>query len=97
MKGRYVFIIKYFIKQSFEVNNKIFFSFNLVPQYQRTYISDILTMLDTKMDVSDRSGSVSRVTAKEEIQDNKPSFCYLLKTWAIYYITLTFALLAIFR
>ena len=34
---------------------------------------------------------------EEEQEEKKPSFCFLLKTWTIYYITLTFALLAIFR
>ena len=34
---------------------------------------------------------------EKKIEDSKPSFCLLVKTWSIYYITLTFALLAIFR
>ena len=34
---------------------------------------------------------------EEEQEEKKPRFCFLLKTWTIYYITLTFALLAIFR
>ena len=34
---------------------------------------------------------------EEEQEEEKPGFCFLLKTWTIYYITLTFALLAIFR
>ena len=34
---------------------------------------------------------------EEGLEEKKPSFCFLLKTWTIYYITLTFALLAIFR
>ena len=34
---------------------------------------------------------------EEGLEEKKPSFCFLLKTWTIYYITLSFALLAIFR
>ena len=41
--------------------------------------------------------SASGVLDEEEQEEKKPSFCFLLKTWTIYYITLTFALLAIFR
>ena len=50
-----------------------------------------------KTDGSNPSAVAGAATIKEEVLDNKIGFCFLVKTWTIYYITLTFALLAIFR
>ena len=65
-----------------------------------TYLAfpDILTMVHVTCDGSSPSDPVPEAAKheEEEIVD-KPSFCLLVKTWTIYYITLTFALLAIFR
>ena len=53
------------------------------------------------MSDSKKNGSgpeaVSMVKEEEELLESRPDFCFLVKTWTIYYITLTFALLAIFR
>ena len=59
---------------------------------------DNLTMVHVTLDGSSPSDPVPEAAKQdeEEIVD-KPSFCLLVKTWTIYYITLTFALLAIFR
>ena len=65
-----------------------------------TYLAfpDNLTMVHVTLDGSSPSDPVPEAVKQdeEEIVD-KPSFCLLVKTWTIYYITLTFALLAIFR
>ena len=53
-------------------------------------------MSDTKNNGSGPD-AVSMIKEEEELLENRPSFCFLVKTWTIYYITLTFALLAIFR
>ena len=58
---------------------------------------DILTMVDVTPDGCSPSDPVSAAEHEEEEIEDKPSFCLLLKSWTIYYITLTFALLAIFR
>ena len=52
-------------------------------------------MGDVKTDGPARAPA--QVSAKADGQDNKPGFCSLVKAWTIYYTTLTFALLAIFR
>ena len=60
--------------------------------------ADILTMADVTPDGSSPSDPVLDAAKHEEEEiEDKPSFCHLVKTWTIYYITLTFALLAIFR
>ena len=58
---------------------------------------DISTMVDVTPDGCSPSDPVPAAEHEEEEIEDKPSFCLLLKTWTIYYITLTFALLAIFR
>ena len=47
--------------------------------------------------VTDTNNVVMMMTSDSDTGQRKPGFCLLLKTWTIYYITLTFALLAIFR
>ena len=54
-------------------------------------------MVDVTPDGCSPSDPVPAAEHEEEEIEDKPSFCLLLKTWTIYYITLTFALLAIFR
>ena len=59
---------------------------------------DILTMVHVTPDGRSPSDPVPDAAKQEEEEIvDKPSFCLLVKTWTIYYITLTFALLAIFR
>ena len=54
-------------------------------------------------DTEDKEGDHPRQGSKDtsdlitDAQDPNKGFCFLVKTWTIYYITLTFALLAIFR
>ena len=65
------------------------------------YFQILLTMVDVTPDGTSPSdptpATKDAIEDEEEIEDSKPSFCLLVKTWSIYYITLTFALLAIFR
>ena len=44
-----------------------------------------------------RQGSKDTSDLITASQDPNQGFCFLVKTWTIYYITLTFALLTIFR
>lgn len=59
--------------------------------FESNFFQSFLSLQTESLKMTEPGGGL------EEEESKKQSFCVLLKTWTIYYITLTFALLAIFR